>query len=72
MVVLGMEITKFSWIGAAGMAVFGIVDYLTVNWALAQGERQARQDGTLNDEKTQAFGRVRRVLAVVCFLCFPS
>ena len=71
MSVLGIEITKFSWIGAVGMTVFGIIDSLTVKWGLAQGERQARQDGTLGAEKAQAFQRVRTVLAVICFLCFP-
>jgi len=71
MSILGIEITKFSWIGAAGMPIFGIIDYLTVNWALVQGERQALRDGTTSAEKTKAFERVRTVLAVMCF-CVSS
>ena len=71
MTVLGMEFTKYSLIGAAAMLVFGLIDYLLVNWALVQGERQAERDGTVSAEKTQAFGRVRTGLAVMCFVFFP-
>ena len=69
--ILGFEFTKFSLTGAAGMLAFGIADYLMVNWALVQGERQAQRDGSLDADKTLAFARVRTVLAVLCFLCFP-
>ena len=67
----GLEITKLSWIGAAVGLGFGIADYLLVNWALIQGERQAQRDGTIDAEKTRAYARIRTVLAVLCFLCFP-
>ncbi|MEM7426568.1 MAG: hypothetical protein AAF441_10760 [Pseudomonadota bacterium] len=71
MTLFGMEFTKFSLMGAAGMLVFGLVDFFIVNWALVQGERQAERDGTVSAEKTQAFGRVRIGLAVMCFVFFP-
>ena len=71
MTILGLDFTKFSLIGAAGMLVFGLFDYLLVNWALTQGERQAERDGTVSAEKTQTLGQVRTVLAVLCFVCFP-
>ncbi len=71
MTLFGIELTKFSIIGGVGMLAFGILDYIAVNWALSQGEQQAERDGTLDADKMQAFGRVRTVLAVVCFLGFP-
>ena len=71
MTILGFEFTKYSLMGAAAMLVFGVIDYFIVNWALVQGERQAQRDGTVSAEKTEAFGRVRTALAVMCFLVLP-
>ena len=69
--ILGIELTNYSLIGAAIMLGIGIVDYMVVNWALKQGERQALEDGTVSREKTQTFERVRHILAIACFLVFP-
>ncbi len=71
MSLFGMELTKFSLMGAAIMLAIGLVDYLVVNWALKQGEQQAMRDGTVSREKTETYGRIRRILAVACFLVFP-
>ena len=70
--VFGLELTKFSWIGAGVMLLIGLVDYLVVHWALKQGERQALREGTVSAEKTKAYERVRTVLAVACFGVFPA
>ena len=67
----GLELTTFSLIGAAVMLFIGLIDYMVVNWALKQGERQAAQDGTVSREKTQMFERVRSILSIACFFVFP-
>lgn len=71
MSLFGLELTKFSVIGAVIMLFIGVIDYLVVNWALTQGERQAERDGTVSREKTRTFERIRHVLAIACFLVFP-
>ena len=68
---LGLELTTYSLMGAAIMLVIGIVDYLVVSWALKQGEKQALREGTVSEEKTAMYERVRRALAVACFFVFP-
>ncbi|MEM8687197.1 MAG: hypothetical protein AAGF81_07695 [Pseudomonadota bacterium] len=68
---LGLDLTTFSLMGAAIMLAIGLVDYLVVSWALKQGEKQALRDGTVSDEKTAIYERVRRALAIACFIVFP-
>ncbi len=71
MSLFGLELTTLSLLGAAIMLAIGLADYMVVNWALKQGERQALRDGTMSREKTDTFERVRMVLSIACFVVFP-